>query len=210
MPNRRRRAILAILLVLVVLAGAGLFLLSTLVTTQTFYNSSKTVCNFQYQIELNPLQTRQNNCIALQNDWLSLKMRSNSNLSLSISLAKVGGGQVMLYNNTSTSLNASFPLAYSGAIVATLRNNYPVVAAANGSLTVNSPLIANATTLTVDHPYRFEGEALIAIGGFGLFLVAWNPKIPSIAENPLPRRNPSVPPSSASMRILRFFSENIS
>jgi hypothetical protein len=197
MPSRRR-VILAILLVLVILAGVGLALLSSLVTTQTFYDSSKNVCNFQYEIELNPLQSRQTNCVALQNDWVSLAVRSNSNLTLSISLAKVGGGEVILYNDTSSSLNASFPLSYSGAIVATLRNNFQTVAAANGSLTVNAIEIANATTLTVDHPYRFEGEALIAIGALGLFLVAWNPKIPSLEENNPPRRNTAIPPSSVS------------
>jgi hypothetical protein len=196
MPSRRR-VVLAILFVLVVLAGAGLFLLSNLVTTQTLYNTSKNVCNFQYAIELNPLQTRQNNCVALQNDWVSLSVRSNSNLTLSISLAKVGGGEVILYNNTSNSLNASFPLGYSGAIVATLHNSFPTVAAANGSLTVNSVYIANATTTIVDHPFRFEGEALIAIGALGLFLVAWNPKIPSLAESNPPKRSSEFPTSFA-------------
>jgi len=190
--QRQARIILAILLVLFVLAGVGLALISTLVTTQTFYDSSGNVCNFQYQLELNPLQSRDNNCVALRNDWVSLSVRSNSNLSLLISLAKVGGGQVVLYNNTSDSLNATFPLSYSGAIIASLKNNFQTVASANGSLTVSSVEIANATTVTVDHPYRSVGELLIAIGAFGLFLVAWNPKIPSLVEGNPPRRNDTI------------------
>ncbi|MFI5420932.1 MAG: hypothetical protein ACHQ1H_08190 [Nitrososphaerales archaeon] len=192
MPSRAR-IVLAILLVLVLLAGAGLIFISRLVPTTTFYDATKNVCSFQYEIELNPLQTRSNNCAVLQSDWLMLSVRSNGNLSFTISLAKVGGGQVTLYNNTSSNLNASFPLTYSGAIIATVRNSLPTVAQANGSMTVNSISIANATILTVDHPYRFVGEVLVALGALGLFLVVWNPKIPSLIEN-IPRRSESAYP----------------
>ena len=187
--QRQARIILSILLVLLILAGVGLALISSFVTAQTFYDSSENVCNFQYQIELNPSQSRDNNCVALKADWVSVSVRSNSNVSLLISLAKVGGGQIVLYNNTSSRLNASFPLSYSGAIVASLTNNFPIVASANGSLTVSSVLIANATTVTVDHPYRFAGEVLIAIGILGLLIVLWNPKIPSLVENKPPKRD---------------------
>ena len=195
----RGRIILAILLVIVLLAGAGLIFVSRLVPSTTYYDANKNVCIFQYEIELNPLQTRSNDCPVLQDDWLALSIRSNVNLSLLVSIAKVGGGQVTLFNSTSNNLNASFPLTYSGAIIATLRNSLPTVAQANGSLIVNSISIANATILAVDYPYRAIGEVLVAIGAFGLFLVAWNPRIPSLVENPPPRRHDSVvyaPPQS--------------
>jgi hypothetical protein len=191
MPSRSR-VILAILMVIVILAGIGLALIDKLDPTVISYDSQKNVCNFQYQIELNPLQTQKNNCAVLQNDWLVLSVHSNSNLSMSISLAKVGGGQVTLFNNTSTNLNASFPITYSGAIVSIIRNNFQTVASANGSLSIYSISFANTTSLSQTHPYRFVGEVLIAAGAFGLFLVAWNPKMPSLVESNLARRNDSV------------------
>ena len=187
MPNRSR-AILALLLVILILAGIGLAFIGRLDPAVISYDTQKSVCNFQYEIELNPLQSQRGNCAVLQNDWLVLAVHSNSNLTISISLAKVGGGEITLYNNTNSNLNASFPITYSGAIIAVVRNGFDTVASANGSLTVYSISFANSTSLSQTHPYRFVGEVLIALGAFGLFLVAWNPKIPSLVESNAIRR----------------------
>ncbi|MDA4131148.1 MAG: hypothetical protein OK457_10295, partial [Thaumarchaeota archaeon] len=75
------------------------------------------------------------------------------------------------------------------AIVAVVRNNYPSVASANGSLLVESIVLSNSTTLSQDFPYRIIGEGLIGLGAFGLFLIAWNPKLPSLVENRVPRKD---------------------
>ena len=48
MPSRAR-IVLAILLVLVLLAGAGLIFISRLVPTTTFYDATRNVCSFQYE-----------------------------------------------------------------------------------------------------------------------------------------------------------------
>lgn len=175
--SRGSRIAICIIFVIIVLLGVGLIFASRLDPVMQPYDSQKTVCQFNYAIQLNPLQSRSNDCPVLQNDWLQLSVESNLNITLSILLDKVGGGQVTLYNNTSTSLNASFPIVYNGAIVSTLSNGGVNVTEANGSLSVMSTTLDNATSLTVAYPYRTIGESLIALGGLVIFIVVWNPPI---------------------------------
>ncbi len=154
------------------------------------YNSQKNVCNFEYSVQLNSLQSVDNNCAVLQNDWVRLSVKSNLNVSLSVSIVRVTGGKFNLFNNTSTNLNASFPLVYSGAIEAVLTNPTSNVSEVNGSLLVQSAVLENTTSLNTVDPYRTVGEGMIAIGALGIFLVVWNPSISgSPARLPLPRRS---------------------
>ena len=179
--SRGSRIIICLVLSLIVLVGVGLFFVSRLDPVVQTYNSQKNICNFDYAVQLNALQSIDNNCVVLQNDWLHLSVKSNLNVSLSVSIVRVSGGKFTLFNNTSTNLNASFPLMYSGAIEAVLTNPSSNVSEVSGSLSVMSAILANATTLSTVEPYRTVGEGMIAIGALGIFLVAWNP---SISGNP--------------------------
>jgi len=167
----------------------GLVFLSSLVPVSVSYDSQKSVCNIEYAIQLNPLQTKSNNCAVLQKDWLALSVESNLNVTLSISLVKVGGGQVTLFNNTNTSLNASFPLVYSGAIVSVLYNGADNVSEVNGSLSVMSSTLENTTSVSTIYPYRTVGEGLVTVGVLAILLAVWNPALSTPVERiPIAKR----------------------
>ncbi len=175
--SRGSRIILCIFFTVIVLLGVGLFFVSRVDPVVQSYDSQRSVCNFEYAIQLNPLQSQSNNCAVLQDDWLELSVASNLNVSLYVSLDKVSGGQVALFNDTGNNLNASFPIVFSGAIIAILTNPASNVTEVNGSLTVMSEFLANTTALSTVEPYRTPGEALIGVGLLAIFLVAWNPSI---------------------------------
>jgi hypothetical protein len=188
--SRGSRIIFCLIFSLIVLAGVGLFFVSRLDPVVQTYNSQKNVCNFEYSEQLNSLQSIDNNCAVLQNDWLRLSVKSNLNVSLSVSIVRVTGGKFTLFNNTSTNLNASFPLIYSGAIETVLTNPADNVSEVNGSLLVQSVVLANTTSLSTVEPYRTVGEGMVTIGALGIFLVVWNPPIStSTARLPVPRRS---------------------
>jgi hypothetical protein len=188
--SRGSRIIFCLVFSLIVLAGVGLFFASRLDPVVQTYNSQKNVCNFEYSVQLNSLQSIHNNCAVLQNDWLRLSVKSNLNVSLSVSIVRVTGGKFTLFNNTSTNLNASFPLMYSGAIETVLTNPASNVSEVNGSLLVQSEVLANTTSLSTVEPYRTVGEGMIAIGALGIFLVIWNPSVSvSTPRLPVPRRS---------------------
>ena len=182
--SRGRRIILSIILAIMILVGVALIFVTRLDPATQTYDTQKTVCRFQYAIQLNPLQSKSNNCAVLQNDWLALAVKSNLNISLSIALIKVGGGQILLFNNTSTNLNATFPIVFNGAIVSTLTNGASNVSRVNGSLSVMAVALANTSSLNTNYPYRTLGEGLLAIGALGLFLVAWNPSTGALTTLP--------------------------
>jgi hypothetical protein len=162
---------------IIVLIGVGLIFVTRLDPGTQQYNSQTTVCSFEYAIQLNPSQAKTNNCAVIQNDWLQLSVESNLNVTLTIYLAKVSGGQINLFNNTSTNLNASFPIPFSGAIISVLNNTADNVSVINGSLTVMAEAPAIATLLSTVEPYRTVGEALVGIGALAIFLVVWNPPL---------------------------------
>jgi hypothetical protein len=186
---RSLRILLCVVFSIIILLGIGLSFVSRLDPVVQSYDSQKSVCRFAYAIQLNPAQAQSNNCVVLANDWLQLSVKSNLNVSLSISLVKVTGGEVTLFNNTNTNLNASFPLSYSGAIVAQLRNTANNVSEVNGSLSVMSLVLDNTTSLNTVEPYRTIGEVLIGVGALGAFLVVWNPPLSGAPVSlPVPRR----------------------
>jgi len=175
--SRSSRIFLSIVFSILLVLGIGLIFVSRLDPVVLSYNSQKTVCNFEYSIQLSPTQSRSNDCAVLQNDWLQLAVKSNQNISFSIALTKVGGGQLTLFNNTGTNLNASFPIRYNGAIIAKVTNSALNVSEINGSLSVLSAAIANTTTLNTVFPYRTVGEGLVGIGALAILLMAWNPQL---------------------------------
>jgi len=185
----RQRIILAIVLSIIALVGTGLVFVSSQDPIVITYNTQKTVCNFEYAVEIDPSQTLKNNCVVLQNDWLHLNVKSTLNLTFYISLAKVGGGQDIVYNNTGSHLNASFPITQNGAILSSVSNRLNNVSSVNGSLTISEASQANTTTLTIGHPYRVAGEALLGVGVLGLLLVIWNPAPPGVPRNLAIRRS---------------------
>ncbi len=186
--SRGTRILLCVFFSVIVLLGAGLFLVSRLNPVVQSYDTENSVCTFEYAIQLNPLQTKTNNCAVLQSDWLQLSVKSNLNITFSISLAKVGGGQVTLFNNTSTNLNATFPIPENGAIVTLLRNGSDNVSEVNGSLSVKTAVVANTTSLVTNHPYRTIGEGLLGLGALGILLVIWNPGLSGTVISPVLRR----------------------
>jgi hypothetical protein len=186
--NRNRRILVCVIFSIIALVGAGLIFVSRLDPVVESYNSQNTVCDFEYSIQLNPSQTKTNDCVVLQNDWVELSVESNQNISLSIALTKVGGGQVLLFNNTNTNLNASFPISSNGALVANLFNSASNVSEVNGSLTVSTAILANTTALDVAHPYRTIGEGLVGLGGLVIFVAVWNPSLGAPSPVALPRR----------------------
>ena len=175
--SRGSRIVFCIFFSILVLLGVGLFFVSGLDPVIQSYNSQRNVCNFSYAIELNPLQSQDNNCAVLQNDWLQLSVKSTLNVSLDVSLVRLSGGKITVFNETSMVLNASFPLVSSGAIVAVLTNPSSNVTEINGSMTVMAEVLANTTTLSTVEPYRTAGEVLIGVGALALFLVVWNPSL---------------------------------
>jgi len=189
----RQRIILAIVLSIIALVGTGLVFVSSQDPIVIISNTQKTVCNFEYAVEIDPSQTLKNNCVVLQNDWLYLNVKSTLNLTFSISLAKVGGGQIIVYNNTGSHLNASFPITENGAILSSLSNRLNNVSSVNGSLTVSEASVANTTSLTISHPYRVAGEALLGVGVLGILLVIWNPAAPGVPRNLVVRRSENPP-----------------
>ena len=190
--SRNARILLCLVFSIIMLLGIGLSFVSRLDPIVQSYDSQKSVCRFAYAIQLNPSQTLSNNCAVLQNDWLQLSVKSNLNVSFSIALVKVTGGQITLFNNTSTNLNASFPLSYSGAIVTQLSNTASNVSEVNGSLSVLSMVLDNTTSVNTVEPYRTIGEVLIGVGALGIFLVVWNPPLSGASVRlPVPKREES-------------------
>lgn len=177
--KRKGRVVFAVLFSLLVLVGIGLIFVSRLDPVVESYDSQAAVCNFNYSIQLNPLQTKSNNCAVLQNDWLQFSIESNMNITYSIALSKLGGDHVTLYNDTGTDLNASFPILNSGALITFLTNGAGNVSIVNGSLSVMTRVIADTTLLNTVYPYRTMGEGLVGVGVLVIFLVAWNPSITS-------------------------------
>jgi hypothetical protein len=188
--TRSARIIFCIFFSILVLVGVGLFFVSRPDPVVQSYNSQRNVCKFGYAIELNPLQSQDNNCAVLQDDWLQLSVKSSLNVSLYVSLVKLSGGKITVFNETSMDLNASFPLVSSGAIVGVLTNPSSNVTEVNGSLTIMTEVLANTTTLSTVEPYRTAGEVLIGVGAFALFLVVWNPSLSSTsAQLPVSRKS---------------------
>jgi len=190
--SRNPRIVLCILFSIIILIGVGLIFVTRLDPVVQPYDSESNVCTFEYAIQLNPSQTKTNNCAVLQNDWLQLSVESNLNVTLSIALAKVGGGQLMLFNNTSTNLNATFPIPESGAIISSLTNVSGNVSEVNGSLSIDTATSTNTTILTTTEPYRFVGLGLVGIGALGIFLVVWNPPLSGTVGTLPTRRDNSV------------------
>lgn len=186
--KRGSRIVVAIVFSILLLIGIGLIFVSRLDPTLMSYDSQQTVCNFQYDIQLNPQQTKSNDCPVLQNDWLSFSVLSNENASMIISLTKVGGGQVTLFNGTGEGLNATFPILYDGALVADLSNPAINVTEINGSLSVATAIKSNATALNTVYPYRTVGYGFVATSALIIFIVAWNP---SLGVAPVRRRETS-------------------
>ena len=152
------------------------------------YDTQQTVCNFPYNIQLNPLQSKSNDCAVLQNDWVQFSVKSNQNITLSIALTKVGGGQLAVFNDTGDNLNASFPLTSDGAIAATLTNVADNVSEINGSLSVIGATTSEATFLNTVYPYRTMGEGLVGLGLIIVGLAVWNPSLEPAFIQPIPRR----------------------
>jgi len=177
--NRRARIVFVVIFSILVLLGIGLIFASRLDPVVEPYDSQAVVCNFDYAIQLNPLQTKSENCPVLQSDWLQFSIKSDLNVTFSIALSKVGGGQTLLYNDTSTDLNASFPLLYSGALVTDLTDGANNVSIVNGSLSVMTRVVADTTALNTVYPFRTIGAGLVGLGALVIFLVAWNPSITS-------------------------------
>jgi hypothetical protein len=186
--KRGSRIVLSAVFSILLLVGIGLIFVSRLDPTVMVYDSQQTVCNFQYDIQLNPQQTKSNDCVVLSQDWLSFLVLSNGNASMMIWLTKVGGGQVTLFNSTGDNLNATFPIDYDGALVADLSNVGVNSSEVNGSLSVETAIKSNTTALNTVYPYRAIGEGLVGVSAFAIFLIVWNPSL-SVTTIPV-RREP--------------------
>lgn len=186
--KRNTRVILCVVFSIIALLGVGLIFVSRLDPVTQTYDTQQTVCNFAYSIQLNPFQTKSNDCAVLRDDWVQLSIKSNQNVSLLIALTKVGGGQLTVFNNTGDDLNASFPLTNDGAIVATLTNVANNVSEINGSLYVMGATTADASFLNTVYPYRTIGEGLVGLGVIVIIVAIWNPSLEPPMIQPIARR----------------------
>jgi len=187
--NRISRIALAIVFSIILMIGLGLIFVSRLDPVVTSYDSQQSVCAFQYDIQLSPLQTKSNDCPVLQDDWLAFSIDSSENSTMLISLTRVGGSQLVLFNSTGDELNASLPISSDGALIADLTSQGSNVSSINGSLSVMAATSTNATLLSTIYPYRTIGAGLVVVGAFALFLIVWNPPLSGMSSLPVPRRD---------------------
>ncbi len=174
----RARSAYALVLVLVIVVGVVLVLEASLDPVVYNYDTENQICDFPYTLALNPYQTTQNDCGVLRGDWLELQISSSNNLTVSVSLNLVNnGGRYLLFSDSGTNLNATFPISSSGALIDQLDNPGASAVSVKGSIAVYASTVTDTTILTVKHPYRDIGAGLLAIGALGLFLVIWNPKV---------------------------------
>ncbi len=119
--NSRSRSASALVLVILIIVGIVLVIETTLDPVFYGYDTERQVCYFQYTVHVNPNQSIQDNCAVLQGDWFNLAVISSSNLTVTIWLNLVNaGGRILLFNDSSSSLNASLPFTSSGAITSQL------------------------------------------------------------------------------------------
>jgi len=174
--SNRLRGILLVIMIMLLIVSVYFILTERREIVYSNYSSQYLVCQLSLPVGINSNQTIVKNCSVQLGNWLSLSIRADTNVTVSV-LSNSGsqGGNFLLFNETGTNIVANFPFQKNETVLISITNHQLSPALVTGITEILGASVLIVENLLILNPYRRDGYVIAAISVIALFFLVWNP-----------------------------------